>query len=340
MQQLLDGLKAAAEPTRLRVLALCALGELSVTELTQILAQSQPRVSRHLKLLCDAGLLERHREGNWVFHRIGPSGEGAALARALVEQISPSDPELALDLKRLETIRKQRAAAASAYFRRNARKWDEIRTLHVDDREVERMLLGLMPRPSVEDLLDVGTGTGRILELLGPHATHAVGIDLSREMLAVARDKLGRAGLGNCAVRQADMYSLPFQSESMDLVTIHQVLHFAERPAAVVAEAARVLRDRGRMLIVDFARHDLEYLRTDHAHRRLGFTEDEVVDWCADHGLRTAEPLVLSGRPLSVTIWSADKAPQRQIDKAPTRGMTGRRRSAAVEAVRGQEAVS
>lgn len=307
MHQLLDSLKAAAEPTRLRVLALCALGELSVTELTQILGQSQPRVSRHLKLLCDAGMLERHREGNWVFHRIARTGPGAALARALTALLPVGDPELGRDLKHLEAIRQQRAAAAAAYFGHNADKWDEIRSLHVDEAEVERLLLDLLPPTPVGDLLDIGTGTGRILELLGPRVAHGVGIDQSREMLAVARDKLGRARLGNCAVRQADMYRLPFEQGSMDLVTIHQVLHFAEQPAAVVAEAARVLQPRGRLLVVDFARHDLEYLRTEHAHRRLGFTEEEIMGWCRDQGLMPAPPVVLRGSPLAVTIWSAVK---------------------------------
>ena len=320
MQLLLDGLRAAAEPTRLRVLALCALGELSVTELTQILAQSQPRVSRHLKLLCDAGLLDRHREGNWVFHRIAPAGVGASLARALVALLPANDPDLALDLKRLDAIRKQRSAAASAYFRQNARKWDRIRTLHVDDREVERLLLDLLPKRPVDDLLDVGTGTGRILELLGPKVGHAVGIDLSREMLAVARDKLGRASLANCTVRQADMYRLPFRAGSMDLVTVHQVLHFADNPAAVIAEAARVLREAGRLLIVDFARHDLEDLRSEHAHRRLGFTAEEVGEWCRSHGLTVAPPVILRGSPLAVTIWCADKPAEGASVPSPRTG--------------------
>lgn len=322
MDQLLSGLRAAAEPTRLRILALCALGELSVTELAQILSQSQPRVSRHLKLLCDAGLLERHREGNWIFHRIAAAGPGAALARALVELVPPDDPDHALDLKRLEAIRKRRAAVAAAYFRRNARQWDEIRSLHVDEGEVERLLLDLLPSDPIDELLDIGTGTGRMLELLAPRVRRAVGIDLSREMLAVARDKLGRSQLRHCSVRQADMYRLPVPSESVDLVTIHQVLHFADDPGAVIAEAARTLRGGGRLLIVDFARHDLEYLRTEHAHRRLGFADDEIAAWCRAQGLTVAPPVTLRGDPLTVMIWAADKpadAPSGQ----------GRRRSGA-----------
>lgn len=315
MDRLLNGLRAAAEPTRLRILSLCARGELSVTELTQILSQSQPRVSRHLKLLCDAGLLDRHREGNWIFHRIAVAGPGAALARALVKLIPADDPDHGLDLNRLDEIRRQRAAAAAAYFRRNAEKWDEIRVLHVDDHEVERLMLELLPSGPIDDLLDVGTGTGRILELLAPRVRRAIGIDLSREMLAVARAKLGRAHCHNCSVRQADMYRLPMASASVDLVTIHQVLHFADDPGAAIGEAARVLRDGGRLMIVDFARHDLEYLRTEHAHRRLGFTDEEVIGWCRAHGLTTGPAVMLRGDPLTVMVWTADKPPGAPRDR-------------------------
>ncbi|MFN4087504.1 MAG: ArsR/SmtB family transcription factor [Alphaproteobacteria bacterium] len=306
MDALLSGLKAAAEPTRLRILGLCALGELSVTELTQILSQSQPRVSRHLKLLCDAGLLERYREGNWIFHRIASDGEGAALAHALVALLPSDASARALDLERLEAIRRQRAEAAAAYFRRNAADWDVIRALHVDEQEVERRLVALLPRSPIGSLLDIGTGTGRILELMAPHVDQAVGIDQSREMLNMARDRLGRGPLVNCSVRQADMYRLPVAGGSFDVVTIHQVLHFAEDPGRVIAEAARVLRPGGRMLIADFAPHDLEHLRTEHAHRRLGFADHEIAAWGAEQGLVVGASAHLAGAPLTVTIWVAD----------------------------------
>ncbi|MET4702169.1 SAM-dependent methyltransferase [Constrictibacter sp. MBR-5] len=307
MDDLLTGLRAAAEPTRLRILALCALGELSVTELTHILSQSQPRVSRHLKLLCDAGLLERYREGNWMFHRIAPAGAGADLARALVALLPADTPDRALDLERLEAIRRSRSEAAAAYFRRNAREWDVIRALHIDETEVERRLVALLPEGPIRSLLDIGTGTGRVLELMAPHVDRATGIDLSREMLTLARDRVGRGPLTNCSVRQADMYRLPVPGGSFDVVTIHQVLHFAQDPALAIAEAGRVLRPGGRLLVVDFARHDLEYLRSDHAHRRLGFGDEEIAGWVAACGLRPAPPIHLPGEPLTVTIWIADR---------------------------------
>ncbi|MBX6322442.1 MAG: metalloregulator ArsR/SmtB family transcription factor, partial [Rhodospirillaceae bacterium] len=307
MDALVNVLKAAAEPTRLRLLALCARADLTVSDLTEILGQSQPRVSRHLKLLCEAGLLERHREGIWAYFRLAAHGPHATLARRLVEAVPDSDPVPALDLQRLETLMRDRATRAAAYFRRNAAQWDRLRALYVDEAEVERRLIELCPA-GVGTLLDIGTGTGRILEVLGPRVERALGIDLSRDMLLVARSKIERAGLRNCIVRQADMYKLPLPGGSVDLVTIHQVLHFAERPAAVLAEAARVMAPGGRLVVVDFAGHNLAALREEHAHRWLGFDDAEIDGWLAAAGLDAAPPVALPGRPLTVKIWQARRA--------------------------------
>jgi SAM-dependent methyltransferase len=327
MEFLLTALKAAAEPTRLRLLALCADGELTVTELTQILGQSQPRVSRHLKLLCEAGLLDRFREGTWAFYRLGERSPGAGLARTLIGAIPADDPTLALDRERLEAIKRARADAAAAYFRENAARWHEIRSLHVPEREVEAALLALLPRNGIADLLDIGTGTGRMLELLGPQVERAVGIDQSREMLPVARANLENAGLRNCQVRQADMYQLPLPSASFDVVIVHQVLHYAGAPADVLREAGRVLRPGGQLLIVDFARHDLEALRTEHAHRRLGFDDDEVAGWLIAAGLVPGPVVRLPGRPLTVSIWpgrrGADSLSKSAAAAAPSLSTSG-----------------
>ena len=308
MEALLTALKAVAEPTRLRLLALCAHSDLTVSDLTQILGQSQPRVSRHLKLLCDAGLLERHREGAWAYFRLAPGGAAAELARSLVDALPEQDAQLALDFERLESIVEARAQRAADYFRRNASEWDKIRTRYIDDAEVERQLLALFPPGTTRDLLDIGTGTGRVIEILGPRVGRAVGIDLSHEMLLVARSKLEQARLRNCMVRQADMYQLPLASASFDAVVIHQVLHYAEQPAAVVREAARVLRPGGRLVLVDFAEHENDFLRRDHAHRWLGFGEGEVAEWFAATGLQTRKSTALPGDHLTVMIWSAARA--------------------------------
>ena len=308
LDEYLAGLRAAAEPTRLRLLALCAEGELTVSELTEILGQSQPRVSRHLKLLVEAGLLDRIREGTWAFYRLTGGGPGTRLGRGLLDMIPGDDATLALDRERLGAVKQARAGRAQAYFRKNAARWNEIRKLYVAETEVEKALIEAMGMDGVGDFLDIGTGTGRILELFGEKVERGVGIDLSREMLALARANLERAGRHNCQVRHGDMYKLPVPSGSFDAVAIHQVLHYADDPAAAIAEAARVLRPGGRLVIVDFAPHDLEFLRRDHAHRRLGFSDDEVKGWCRAAGLVPASTVHLPGDPLTVTIWTVRRS--------------------------------
>src|SRR5579883_976444 len=289
MDELLAALRAVAEPTRLRLAVLSARGgELTVSELTQILGQSQPRVSRHLKLLCEAGVLERFREGSWVFYRLVRTGPVAGLVSGLATDCDDADATLALDLQRLAATKEQRAAQAAAYFRANAAQWHRIRALYVDEREVEAALV----------------------EVLDPRVGQALGIDLSREMLALARVNLERAGLANARVRRGDMYQLALADGSFDAVVIHQVLHHADRPVAAIAEAARVLRPRGLLVVVDFAPHNLEFLRAEHAHRRLGFADDEIVDWCRNAGLEPARPRLLPGDPLTVVIWTAARAAQ------------------------------
>ncbi len=309
MDHLLSCLRAAAEPTRLRLLALCAEGDMTVTDLTQILGQSQPRVSRHLKLLCDAGMLDRFREGSWVFYRLANDNSFAGgIARQLIALIPADDAPVALDRRRLGEIKAARGAAADQYFRANAARWDQIRSLHVDEREIERALLAAFP-DHAGDLLDIGTGSGSILRLLADRCDRGIGIDQSREMLAVARANLEAAGCRHCHVRHGDMYRLEMPEASFDAVTIHQVLHYADDPAAVVAEAARVLRPGGILLIVDFAPHELESLRADHAHRRLGFSDRELSDWCEEAGLVSGGATHFDGDPLSVTVWTASHPP-------------------------------
>jgi ArsR family transcriptional regulator len=305
MDALLVALRAVAEPTRLRLLVLCARGELTVSELAQILGQSQPRVSRHLKLLCEAGLLDRFREGSWVFYRVAARGPASVLSRHLVAACGETDETIVLDLQRLAAIKRQRAETAATYFRENAARWHQIRSLYVDEAEVETALAEIVMRTGPRDLLDIGTGTGRMIEILGPSVDNALGIDQSREMLSVARVNLERAGLSNSIVRLGDMYQLPLAEGSFDTVIVHQVLHYADRPDAVIAEAARVLRPGGMLIVVDFAPHALEYLRDEHAHRRLGFADTDVDEWCQVAGLIPEPPRSLPGDPLTVVIWTA-----------------------------------
>jgi ubiquinone/menaquinone biosynthesis C-methylase UbiE len=309
MDELLAALRAVAETTRLRLLVLCARSELTVSELAQILGQSQPRVSRHLKLLCEAGLLDRFREGSWVFYRLSARSSTNALSRHLVAACGEADETIALDLQRLAAIKRQRAESAAAYFRENAAQWHRIRSLYVDEREVEAALTEIVAAAAPRDLLDIGTGTGRMIEILGSNVDNALGIDQSREMLSVARVNLERAGLGNSIVRLGDMYQLPLADASFDAVVIHQVLHYADRPDAVIAEAARVLRPGGSLVVVDFAPHALEYLRDEHAHRRLGFADSDVDEWCQIAGLELEPSRLLPGDPLTVVIWTARRRP-------------------------------
>ena len=304
----LAGLKAAAEPTRLRLIALLAQGELTVTELTEILGQSQPRVSRHLKLMVEAKLLERVKEGTWAFYRLARGEPAAQLARSLLALLPAEDPGLKLDRTRLARVKKARADAAAAYFRKNAKRWDDIRRLYADEREVEAALSRAAGKDSsIAEFLDIGTGTGKILALFGPTVGHGVGVDLSREMLALARTNLETAGLTNCEVRLGDMYSLPIADQSVDAAVLHQVLHYADDPAAAIREAARVLRPGGRLMIADFAPHELEYLREEHAHRRLGFSDSDVDAWFVAAGLVPSSHARVPGTPLTVVVWAGDR---------------------------------
>jgi ArsR family transcriptional regulator len=303
LDPLLAALRAAAEPSRLRLLAICAQGEWTVSELTQIMGQSQPRISRHLKLLADAGLLERLREGSWVFYRRTQTGEEARLARAIGRLLPEDDARLTLHRQRLEAVRGARRAQAERYFDGRARGWDSERDLAVDGAVVERALTGLFEARRTPSLIDIGTGTGRILQVLARHVGRGLGIDRSHDMLAVARANLDRREAGNCQVRHGDMYRLPLPDASFAAATLHQVLHFADDPLAVLAEARRVLRPDGWLVVVDLAHHGQEWLRSEKRHRRLGFTDREMADWFDELGLAAEAPLRLPGPTLTVAIW-------------------------------------
>jgi ubiquinone/menaquinone biosynthesis C-methylase UbiE len=300
-------LKAAGEATRLRILALLAEAELTVSDLTEILRQSQPRLSRHLRLLAEARLVERFREGAWAFYRLGEQG-GIDIARTLIARLDPEDPVIARDRERLAAVRATRATAAQNYFRKHAAEWDRIRKLHAADSAVEDAIKTALADKPIRALLDLGTGTGRMLELFASDIQRGLGLDLSLDMLALARTRLDRAGLKHCSVRHGDIYDLALPRDSFDVVIIHQVLHFLDDSARAIREAARVLRPGGRLLVVDFAPHDLEFLREEHAHLRLGFTPETVTQWLEAAGLDVLRQETFAPGPggkIAVSLWLA-----------------------------------
>jgi ubiquinone/menaquinone biosynthesis C-methylase UbiE len=311
---LADRFQALADPTRLRILALLRIMELSVGELAQVLGQSQPRVSRHLKILADAGVLERRKEGSWVFLTLVDPQHVDALFALIDEWADPATKASFIsDAARTESIRAERAEAATRYFAGHAEVWDQIRSLHVAESEVERAIDGALGRQILGRLVDIGTGTGRMIELFGPRSLQAIGIDRSSEMLRLARVKLEAAGIQS-SLRQGDMYALPLADHAADSVIIHQVLHYAHSPAAAIAEAARVLTPGGTLLVVDFAAHEREELRERDAHIRLGFEDHVMAGWFNAAGLDLDQVQHLEGGELTVTLWRGIKTavPQRR----------------------------
>ena len=307
---LLGAMKAAAEETRLRMLALLNEGELTVSDMTDILGQSQPRISRHLKLLTEAGIVERHREGAWAFFRMADRHPAAGAIRDLVAHLDPSDQRLAGDRARLKAARQARTEAAEAHFSRLADNWDKVRSLHVPEEAVEAAIIEAVGAKPVQAFLDLGTGTGRMLQLLAPLASRAVGIDASHAMLSVARANLERTGLAKVQLQQGDIHALPVEHDAFDLVLIHQVLHYLDDPARALREAAAVLAPGGRLLVVDFAPHMLEFLREGHAHRRLGFADEQLRGWLEEAGLdvvahRDLKPEQDHPEQLTVSLWLA-----------------------------------
>jgi len=312
--QTVEVLRAAGEPTRLRILALLAREELAVLELTGILGQSQPRVSRHLKVLADAGLVERFPDGAWVFYRLAGPGPTRDLIETALRMVSPADAPIKRDAERLAGVAAERASEAQRYFADNAGQWDQIRSLYVAEADVEAAILAAAGEGPFRRLVDLGTGTGRMLTLLGPRAESAIGLDLSRQMLNIARSRVAEARLPTCELRHGDMLSVGLQDGEADLVVAHQVLHYLSEPAAAVAEAARLVAPGGRLVLVDFAPHDLEYLRAEHQHRRLGFLDDEIARWAAAAGLGKLETVALAPstpRGLTVKVWTAHRPAER-----------------------------
>ncbi len=312
-------LKAAGEPTRLRILLLLAAGELNVKDLTVILGQSQPRLSRHLKLLAEAGLVERFREGSWVYFHVSDRTEVQRLTLQLLDAVDQADPIIHRDRERANAVKREREAAAQDFFRQHAGDWDRIRALHVAESEVEASMRKAIGEGPFKLFVDLGTGTGRILELFANTYERGLGFDLNQAMLTYARSKLSAAELSRAQVRHGDIYNLALADGSACVVTMHQVLHFLSDPRRAVLEAARVLAPGGRLLIVDFAPHTLEFLRETQAHDRLGFSNALVSQWLSDAGLdvRAVEEMPAAvehgSQKLTVTLWLAERPAQSAI---------------------------
>jgi ArsR family transcriptional regulator len=304
-------LRAAAEPTRLRILALLTQGELSVKDLTRILNQSQPRISRHLKLMVEAGLIDRLRDGSWAYFQLVAHGDRGRLAEALLGSIDPLDPILDRDRARADMVKREREAAAQAYFQTNAPEWDRIRSLYVTEDEVETAVRQALGDGPFGLLVDLGTGTGRMLELLAGRYDRAIGFDINHTMLAYARSKLEQSDVGDASVRHGDLYEVALPDSTADAVIMHQVLHFLIDPTRAIEEAARILAPGGRLIVVDFAPHDMEFLREKFAHERLGFSKTQIAQWLAEAGLDLADErdLVPAVRgeegKLTVSVWTA-----------------------------------
>jgi ubiquinone/menaquinone biosynthesis C-methylase UbiE/DNA-binding transcriptional ArsR family regulator len=307
LDELVGVLKAAGEGTRLRLLALLADGDHSVKDLTEILKQSQPRVSRHLKLLADAGLIERNAEGAWAYYGLAQEGDGAALAHWLIERVDDSDQERRRDIERQEAVRAGQQARATEYFAKVAGSWDLLKTLHVPEEAVEAAVVAALEGRHVETLIDLGTGTGRMLEVLSSSYKRGIGIDSSREMLAVARSRLATSGITHAQVRLGDIGDVDLAAGPADVIVIHQVLHYFDDPGRMLAQARRLLKPGGEMIIVDFAPHDLEFLRSEHAHRRLGLSQSQMSGWAATAALKVEAvrefPSQSNERGLTVCLW-------------------------------------
>ncbi len=307
MTAALDIFRALADPTRLRIISLLRKMELSVGELAQVLGQSQPRVSRHVKILCDAGVAERRREGSWVFLGSGTTERTRPLFQAIDSWQSADDPWTIADQARLIAVRADRTRAAERYFANHAEEWDAIRSLHVPESAVEAAMFGALGDASLGRLVDVGTGTGRIIELFGSSANSATGIDRSPDMLRLARAKLGEVDTAKIALRLGEIEALPLEDGTADTVVLHQVLHYLPAPETAIAEIGRIMAPGARLLIVDFAPHDLEELRDEHAHARLGFSDEQIRQWFTAARIDCDLSDELAGGALTVKLWRGVK---------------------------------
>ena len=300
-----DLFRALADPTRLRIVHLLREMELAVGELALVVGQSQPRVSRHVRILVEAGLADKRKEGSWVFLRLCAGATSDALI-GFLDGAAPSATEklwIEADQARLTAVRAERARAAEDYFASHAEEWDAQRSLYVPEAQVEAMMTQMLGAQSLGSLLDIGTGTGRMATLLAGQASSVIAIDRSAEMLRLARGKLPQEIADKVRFLAGDFNALPVEDGSADTAILHQVLHYAPAPEKVIAEVARTLRASGRLMIVDFAPHEREELRARDAHARLGFSDEQMTNWFRTAGLAMESVEALAGGELTVKLW-------------------------------------
>jgi len=306
MENIATALKALGHPERLRILALLSRGDLTVSELTQILGLSQPRVTQYIKTLESAGIIERLKEGSWVFSRLRRGNEAiTALVATTLSALPADDKDIASDARRLTDVRDARAQAAQAFFARVANDTEHPGSEYLPRGDIETRMRELAGEGPFDYMVDLGTGTGRILEIFADRTARGSGIDSSPEMLRVARHNLEGDHLRHLTVRQGDLNATPLDTGIADFVTLHQVLHYLDRPGDAIREASRLLQPGGRLLIVDFDSHDREDYRDKFAHRRLGFTDGEIAGWMADVGIDLTETRseIPAGNSPAVKLW-------------------------------------
>lgn len=308
MDRLTSTLKALAHPERLRLLALIAEGDLTVSELTDITELSQPRVTQYIKTLADAGVVERLKEGSWVFSRLrrGEAGVSAVVASTLAAL--PEDEQMRSDRQRLAELRARRAIAAQVFFADVANDRGQLGDEFLPQADIDRLMLDMVGE-TVRSHVDLGTGSARVLTLFADRVERGRGLDSSHDMLRLARHRLHEAGAEHLSVRQGDIFDAPLDNGSADLVTLHQVLHYLEEPELAVAEAGRLLEEGGRLLVVDFAEHGREEFRRDFNHRRMGFSDRDMTTAFALAGLAVerVETVSGAGRP-DVKLWLGRKS--------------------------------
>ena len=273
-ERLIQRLKTLGDLTRLRLLALCRQGECSVSELTRVIGQSQPRISQQLKVLCDAGLLRRFRDGKRVFYRVPAKDAGSSDLGGLYDLIPRDDPTILEDLKRL---RDHRGEGVSEFG------LEPI--TDANDRAIHKALVELTVATPVGDLLDVGCGRGSVLKLLASRAGRAVGVDIDEHARRLARAELMLAGLPNCSLRQGNMYRLPFDDEEFNTIILDDVLAEADEPVRALLESRRLLKPGGRLLILQSV-----------SEMTAARIQQSMADWSAEAKLRMASPHLVPTR--------------------------------------------